>query len=809
MRYYFGAAVSNQGWHIITLDAGQDVTGSITIHNGLSIEATLDDITSIMKFVVPAGVAYLRFICDTRYMEAYVIMKNQVLTQELYREMTGGPSPDDTPVTNLFDPASCEVGWIDGDGVHSPDASFRTSAAIPVEEGDEIYFGAAVSNQGWHIITLDAGQNVTGSITIHNGLSIEATLDDITSIMKFVVPAGGAYLRFICDTRYMEAYVVMKNEVLTEELYREITGVQRPGTSEDFDVDPDSPLLHKRALFCGDSICYGQWDTPVGYGGWAKRIGDAYEMTVDNFSGSGWSISTVGPAVGDGVGRIINLVDRAKGNTYDYVILQGGVNDAYGTDGQPGNWADPGVVSDSFDVADFDVTTYAGALEELFYYSYEYFPDAILGYILTFATPGSTGFGHTDDMEPYYSVGIKVCEKWGVQYLDLYHDDYVTNTLLQTNTNRYLADPLHPNADGYDRLSPYIAQWMETLVDNQIIKENPLYNKTALFCGDSISYGSGDSVGGRAWAGRIGESYHMIVDNQSQSGWSVSTARGARILDQMRMVKDHLYDYVILHGGVNDAWENADPGTVSDSFDVADFDISTYAGALEELFYYAYEYFPSAKIGYILNYATPLATDIGSLADMEPYYSVGIQVCKKWGIQYLDLYHDTYVSDTLLEVSTTKYIADRVHPNAAGYDRLAPYIGAWMETMVHNDDISAVWAVIDQIAALPDAVTPDDAHAVEAARAAYDALGILQKGAVSNLAKLEQAETALQIQPGDVTGDGNVDAADALQVLQHSVGLIALEGNAAKAADVTHDDKIDANDALKILQYSVDLIEEL
>ena len=39
---------------------------------------------------------------------------------------------------NLFDPASCEVGWIDGDGVRSPDASFRTSAAIPVEEGDEI-----------------------------------------------------------------------------------------------------------------------------------------------------------------------------------------------------------------------------------------------------------------------------------------------------------------------------------------------------------------------------------------------------------------------------------------------------------------------------------------------------------------------------------------------------------------------------------------------------------------------------------------------------------------------------------------------
>ena len=60
---------------------------------------------------------------------------------------------------------------------------------------------------------------------------------------------------------------------------------------------------------------------------------------------------------------------------------------------------------------------------------------------------------------------------------------------------------------------------------------------------------------------------------------------------------------------------------------------------------------------------------------------------------------------------------------------------------------------------------------------------------------------------GDINEDGNINAADALQALQHSVRLIELTGDAATAGDVEPDGKIDSTDALLILQHSVQLIE--
>ena len=51
-------------------------------------------------------------------------------------------------------------------------------------------------------------------------------------------------------------------------------------------------------------------------------------------------------------------------------------------------------------------------------------------------------------------------------------------------------------------------------------------------------------------------------------------------------------------GGINDAMSSAPIGSVSGSFNVADFDAETYIGGLETLFYYAYENFPGAKFGH-------------------------------------------------------------------------------------------------------------------------------------------------------------------------------------------------------------------
>lgn len=56
---------------------------------------------------------------------------------------------------------------------------------------------------------------------------------------------------------------------------------------------------------------------------------------------------------------------------------------------------------------------------------------------------------------------------------------------------------------------------------------------------------------------------------------------------------------------------------------------------------------------------------------------------------------------------------------------------------------------------------------------------------------------------GDVDLSGVVDVADALTILQHSVGKIILSQDTLNCADVNFDGIIDANDALCVLQYSV------
>ena len=62
------------------------------------------------------------------------------------------------------------------------------------------------------------------------------------------------------------------------------------------------------------------------------------------------------------------------------------------------------------------------------------------------------------------------------------------------------------------------------------------------------------------------------------------------------------------------------------------------------------------------------------------------------------------------------------------------------------------------------------------------------------------------ITPGDVNGDGEVTVADALMVLQHSVGKITLDETVLKNADVDGEEGIAVTDALAILQASVNKI---
>lgn len=224
----------------------------------------------------------------------------------------------------------------------------------------------------------------------------------------------------------------------------------------------------------------------------------------------------------------------------------------------------------------------------------------------------------------------------------------------------------------------------------EIDTESPLYDKSALFCGDSICIGTQDNAGLQGWAGRIAQKYGMTYVNNGVSGSSLSTARDrywntngskqqGRILWQVTKEASFYYDYVILHGGVNDAWDSYPVGTVSDSRDPADFDTDTFAGALEELFYYTIKYHETSAIGYLMNFKAPNCTT-GNISDMSAYFAEAKKICEKWGIPYFDMYNNAEIT-AALEFTTTKNTNDYIHPTASGYDILAPFIGEWMETL--------------------------------------------------------------------------------------------------------------------------------
>ncbi len=227
----------------------------------------------------------------------------------------------------------------------------------------------------------------------------------------------------------------------------------------------------------------------------------------------------------------------------------------------------------------------------------------------------------------------------------------------------------------------------ESKVEPDVDPESPLYKKMALFVGDSICeaiYEQRDPAYSYrfGWGGRILYNNEMRGVNIGRSGASMSDCRGENtILAQLQKYAStgKNFDYVIMHGGVNDAWDSCVVGEMTEGFE-GPFDMTTFAGGLETTFKYAKETFPNAYLGYILNFTLPKATH-GRLSDMTEYFTLAIEICDKWEIPYLDLYFDEDFNQNVMKTHTDENLYDYIHCRTSGYEILAPRVEAWMETL--------------------------------------------------------------------------------------------------------------------------------
>ncbi len=224
-------------------------------------------------------------------------------------------------------------------------------------------------------------------------------------------------------------------------------------------------------------------------------------------------------------------------------------------------------------------------------------------------------------------------------------------------------------------VSAFITEWGVPLPLEATV--SALKGKSALFLGDSITYGARDRAkiyqwGG--WAGRIDYHVGMDVTNNGVSGACITTARQEShsaahyIYNNLVSEKDEKFDYIIMHGLFNDASIPVKVGTAQGQkdFDPEKANVTEFAGALENLFYTAKTQHPESILGYIVNFHTDRAVDQG------PYVEMAIEICKDWGIPYLDLYNRAGFSVAF---------DDGLHPSSAGYDSMYCIVANWMTTL--------------------------------------------------------------------------------------------------------------------------------
>ena len=238
--------------------------------------------------------------------------------------------------------------------------------------------------------------------------------------------------------------------------------------------DTDSHLYEKGALFIGDSICFGVGDTPEGRG-WAQRIGFKYGMDWINAAHGGATIAQ-DPDVVNIPGQLD--YDYLEGRTIDYVIIEGGINDAARNSNSAAD-CPLGEISDSTNPEDFDQTTFAGALEALLYNVKTQYPEAKVGFLTTYQVDWIPS-------GPYMELAKEICDKWDVPYLDLYGDAAVNKQLAAGGMQ---SDGLHMNAAGYEIVTPLVEEFMLEIshtYDQQVVDAK--YQKSEATCTQKAQY---------------------------------------------------------------------------------------------------------------------------------------------------------------------------------------------------------------------------------------------------------------------------------------------------------------------------------
>ena len=368
-------------------------------------------------------------------------------------------------VLNYYNAENVEVGNLKMDGSEGNNDRYLRTDNIVVTKGNRIVFGPVRMQQavmGWFYKADGTplaviNRNNTNLKLVHefadaDGMLKEADLTDAGGtvhdeslgmvMVRIDAPTDAAYVRFNINAEEEEKFYIRMNNEFNVGVYEAFSGG---------DIDTlGNPLKNQFVLNMGDSLSDGSGHfplrdpTPDGrLTCWSRRTKQQFNAKVITSAKGGSTVSTIKyqksapDPNGDLRDCILNQLNEHSnsGRQFEYILLEGGGNDA-------GGGATLGTFkADDYNPANFaPVNTYSGALERLIYTAIQQHGDtAAFAYFVPYdMRHPSKAYSTLTGAGTYFDRCKEICAKWGIPVCDLFyisHEDENGNLVFDSRMN--------------------------------------------------------------------------------------------------------------------------------------------------------------------------------------------------------------------------------------------------------------------------------------------------------------------------------------------------------------------------------------
>ena len=316
------------------------------------------------------------------------------------------------------------TGFIDSTGTAQPTLSWLLSDFISVNAACTIDYTLRGSLGSNLISYYDKDKNYIGGVEAEVSANITAE--------NVVPPEGAFYLRYnAVKTDTVQYFTITKKRVDALEI-------------EQKRREKENPLHQKIMTATGDSITATATMRP--YASYARMIAAKNGMEYETKAIWG---ATLARGVEGSSGCILDTLTTMRQDA-DYIILSGGANDFY----HLSSGAEQiGEITAGYTTA-LDGTTFCGAVELLCKTAIERWPGKKILYVITHRM---VDIADQTGLQNNVAALREILEKWGIPYVDLWHDmpslmlPALKNTYTSMGNTEYngTGDGLHPNEDGY------------------------------------------------------------------------------------------------------------------------------------------------------------------------------------------------------------------------------------------------------------------------------------------------------------------------------------------------------------------------